>query len=120
MMDRHGNWTGKYGIHSQAEFLADPEAQEHALSDYLADNERQLRARGAFAQIGETINGLEDRFTITRAGIMAAAHRYGAPSTRRYLNRIAAHGYTSKGLDLSPRQRAIETRLRTFSRASYE
>jgi hypothetical protein len=120
MMDRNGNWTGKYGIHSRAEFLADPEAQEKALTDYLNDNERQLRADGAFAHIGETFNGLKARFSVTRAGIIAAAHREGALATKDYLNRIAGHGFTSKGLGLSPKERAIETRLRTFSGARYE
>lgn len=120
MMDRNGNWTGKYGIHSQAQFLANPAAQERALSDYLADNERQLQALGAFGHLGQTIDGLQDRFTVTRAGLMAAAHRYGAPATRHYLHRIAGHGYSSKELDLTGQERAIETRLRTFSGASYE
>jgi hypothetical protein len=40
MIDRNGNWTGKYGVHSGAEFLAKPDAQEKVLTDYLADNER--------------------------------------------------------------------------------
>jgi hypothetical protein len=73
MMNRNGNWTGKYGIYSQAQFLADPEAQEQALSDYLADNERQLQANGALARLGETIDGLKATFTISLAGLMAAA-----------------------------------------------
>ena len=46
MMDKHGNWTGKYGIHSRDQFLADPRAQERALSDFLSVTERQLRAAG--------------------------------------------------------------------------
>lgn len=69
MMDRNGNWTGKYDIHSRAEFLADPEAQEKALTDCLNDNQRQLQANGAFTHIGETIDGLKARFPVTRAGI---------------------------------------------------
>jgi len=48
MTDRNGQWTGKYGIHSQAEFLGDPDAQEKALTDYLADLDRQLHANGAY------------------------------------------------------------------------
>jgi hypothetical protein len=120
MMDQTGNWTGKYGIRSHTEFLADPEAQEKALTDYLSDTERQLRANGAFAHVGETIDGLKARFPVTRAGIIAAAHREGATATRDYLNRLASHGLTSKGLGLSRQERAIETRLRIFSDASYE
>ncbi|MGC2081437.1 MAG: hypothetical protein WA728_36560 [Xanthobacteraceae bacterium] len=48
---RTGAGPKKYGVHSRAEFLADPEAQEKALTDYLADNERQLRANGALAHM---------------------------------------------------------------------
>ena len=120
MMDGAGKWTGKYRVHSRAEFLADPEAQEKALTDYLNDNIRQLQAKGAFTHIGETIDGLKARFPVTRAGIIAAAHREGANATRDYLNRIGENGLTSKGLRLSKPELAIETRLRTFSATIYE
>ncbi len=30
MTDANGSWTGKYGVHSRAEFLTNPEAQENA------------------------------------------------------------------------------------------
>lgn len=75
MMDRVGHWTGKYGIGSQAEFLANPQAQERALSDYMYDNERQLEANGAFDHIGATLEGLRDRFLVTHAGLLAAPLR---------------------------------------------
>lgn len=120
MMDKHGSWTGKYGIHSRAQFLGSPEAQEKALSDFLGVTERQLRAAGAFEHIGESIDGIRDRFTITRAGLIAAGHREGATATRAYLRRVAANGFTSKGLDLDDTDRAIETHLRTFADARYQ
>lgn len=120
MMDKAGNWTGKYGVHSQTQFLTNPEAQERALSDYLRDTERRLERNGGFAYIGATIDGLVDRFPVTRAGVIAAAHRHGAPRTRDYLDRVAANGFASRGLTLSPEERAIETRLRTFADATYE
>lgn len=97
-MDRAGNWTGKYGVHSPAEFLADPEAQENALTDYLNDNIRLLHANDAVAYIGETIDGLKARFPVTLAGLIAAAHREGAPATAHYLDRIAAKRFTSIGM----------------------
>jgi hypothetical protein len=120
MIDANGNWTGKYGIHSRAQFLADHLAQEKALTDYLQDTERQLRANGSSDFIGRTVDGFRDRFTITRAGLIAAAHRQGAPRTRRYLSRIADNGFTSDGLALTGEELAIETRLRTFSDVLYE
>lgn len=119
MMDQHGNWTGRYGIHSGAQFLVDPRAQERALSDFLSVTERQLRAAGAFEYVGESIEGIRDRFTVTRPGLMAAGHREGATATRDYLRRVRANGFTSKGLVLDDTDRAIETHLRTFADASY-
>jgi hypothetical protein len=120
MIDANGNWTGKYGIHSRAEFLADPEVQEKALTDYLQDTERQLKANGSFNFIGKSVDGLVSRFTVTRAGLIAAGHREGPTATRRYLATLAGNGFISRGLDLTRQQRAIETRLRTFSDAVYE
>ncbi len=120
MMDKHGNWTGKYGIHSRSQFLGNPEAQEKTLSDFLNATERQLRAAGAFEHISENIEGIRDRFTITRAGLIAAGHREGVAATAGYLAKIAANGFSSKGLDLNDAQRAIETHLRTFADVSYK
>ena len=67
-MDAAGRWTGKYGIHSRAEFLANHEGQENALTDYLRDTESQLRTNGSFEFMERTIGGHRARFTITRAG----------------------------------------------------
>jgi hypothetical protein len=119
LIDKNGTWTGKYGVHSRAQFLTDPEAQEKALSDFLGATERQLRAAGAFDHVGQSIEGLRDSFTITRAGLIAAGHREGATATSEYLRKVAANGFSSKGLDLNDTQRAIETHLRTFADASY-
>ena len=113
------DWKDQASITS-AEFLADPEAQENALTDYLDDNIRQLRGNGAFAHVGEVIDGLKARFPVTRAGIIAAAHREGEPATTDYLDRVKANGLSSQGLRLKLPDRPIETRLRTFSDASYE
>jgi hypothetical protein len=70
--------------------------------------------------VGRTIDGLSATFTITRAGLIAAAHREGAERTRDYLQQVAGNGFTSRGLALDRRLRAIETRLRTFADATYE
>ena len=84
MVDGSGRWTRKYGIHSAPEFLANPEAQEMGLTDYLSDNERQLQAHGAFDHLGQQIDGRAAPFTVTRAGLMA-------PHTERVPRR---HGTT--------------------------
>ncbi len=118
MIDASGDWTGKYGVHSRADFLADPEAQENAVGDYLQDTERQLKANGSFDFAGTSISGLVSRFTVTCAGLIAAGHREGPTATRRYLAIIESNG--SRVMGLTRQQRAIETRLRTFSDAVYE
>ena len=120
MMDAHGNWTGKYGIHSIAQFLASPEAQEKALTDLLNDTERQLQANGAFDFIGATIDGRIARFTVTRSGLIAAGHREGARETRAYLRILQDSGFSSDGAKLTERDLRVETRLRSFADAPYE
>lgn len=115
MLDRTGNWTGKYDIHSSAEFLANPEAQEMALTDYLSDNEHQLRAYGAFGYVGKQIEGRTAPFTVTPAGLVAAAHREGAPATIRYLTKVENAGFVSRHTELTPENLRVETRLRTFA-----
>jgi len=119
MIDKNGTWTRKYGVHSRAQFLADPEAQEKAPLDFLGATERQLRAAGAFEHVAQSIEGIRDRFTITRGAPIAAGHREGATATKDYLRRVAANGCSSKGLDLDATDRAIETHLRTFADANY-
>ncbi|MGE0259860.1 MAG: hypothetical protein AB7H71_14740 [Alphaproteobacteria bacterium] len=119
MKGQNGHWTGKYGIHSREQFLADPEAQEKALTDLLNETQRQLRAFGAMGYIGSTVAGLRARFTITGAGLLAAAHREGAEATRRYLMKLRDSGFSSSRARLTIAQRRIETRLRTFAEVPY-
>lgn len=120
MIDPSGNWTGKYGVNSRAAFLADPAAQEQALTVLFQRTERQLQANGAFDFIGTTVNGLVGSFTITRAGLIASGHRRGAGATLHYLGRLERAGYASRRLTHNPAELEIETRLRTFAGASYE
>jgi hypothetical protein len=120
MMDASGNWTGKYGIHSAAQFLASPEAQENALTDLLNDTGRQLQANGAFGYIGKKIDGRIAPFTVTRAGLIAAGHREGARYTHEYLRAAEAYGFVTRGRDLRSEYQRVETRLRTFADARYE
>lgn len=69
---------------------------------------------------GGDLDGIKAHLPVTRAGIMAAAHREGAFATADYLDRVKANGLTSKGLRLKPQDLPIETRLRTFSGARHE
>lgn len=120
MKDARGNWTGKYGITSAPQFLASPEAQERALTDFLTDIERQLRANGSFDYLGQKIDGRVASFTVSRAGLIAAAHREGAGYTHRYLTKADAYGFVTRGRELRGEYQRVETRLRTFADARYE
>ena len=111
---------GKYGIHSAAQFLASPVAQERALTDFLNDIERQPRANGSFDFVGTTIDGRRARFTIARAGLLGAGHRQGAKDTRGYLDDVQSSGFSSARARLTREQLRLETRLRTFADLPYE
>jgi hypothetical protein len=118
-----GSWTGRFGITSDEEFLASPEAQEHALAEYLERNRKYAVANGIFGYLGKTIDGSVAPFEVTEAGIMAAAHRMGARKLREYLEHIEATGWRSDPTTFPKDQeddyRAIETRLREFSQEKY-
>lgn len=128
--DAAGLWTGKYGIKSDQDFLNDPRVQERVFMDAVNVYRRQLGAlrleKGnrqsevPLDLIGQEIDGLEGRFKLTEGGLIAAAHRAGAPTVRDYLKRQRDSGWKS---DLSkwpsdPREKkmyqALETRLRKF------
>lgn len=123
-----GAWSARArsaGVTSDAEFLANPSAQEAAFNDVLRANERQLRANGAMAFDGQRLIGLRGgEVPITQAGLAAAAHREGPRTVRRYLDHRAANLPVpppiagSRG-DLS-RFNEVERRLRAFSETPYQ
>jgi hypothetical protein len=120
MIDANGTWTGKYGVHSRVQFLTNPDAQERALTDFLDDTERQLRANGSFNYIGTKIDGRVAPFIVTRAGLIAAGHREGAKATLSYLTALQDSAFSSAKAGVTREGLRIETRLRTFANAPYE
>jgi hypothetical protein len=113
MIDASANWTGKYGIHSRTQFLADHKAQEKALTDYLRDTERQLRANGGLAYIGSNIDGRLASFSVTRAGLIAAGH------TGKGLRRLFATFNAWPAMDL-PAAASLSTRASRRSKHAFE
>ncbi|MEK9672711.1 MAG: hypothetical protein VW268_09440 [Rhodospirillaceae bacterium] len=71
-----GQWTGKYGIKCEANFLNNPTAQEQAASDLHREHGKQLRNNGAWtaAQNGQKIWGIRVLIAVTESGLLAAAH----------------------------------------------
>lgn len=121
---KDGTWTGRFGIASDDAFLANPEAQEHALAEYLERTRKNAVAEGVFSRLGKTIDGIVAPFEITETGIMAAAHRMGAGKLREYLEHIESTSWRSDPTTFpegeeGEKYRAIEKRLREFSQEKY-
>jgi len=121
--DEAGRWTAaaaRHGVASEAEFLANPAAQEAAMDRYLHRSEQQLDRNGSLARAGATVTSLDGQaLRLTEAGLVAAAHRRGAGSVARYL----AHRMATPDAPVSSQQRsafaAVERRLREFSETPY-
>ncbi|MCR0983364.1 hypothetical protein [Roseomonas populi] len=117
-----GGWTERaaaMGVRSEADFLANPAAQEAAMGQYLQRTERQLAANGALDAAGRTVTATDGQpLAITQAGLVAAAHRRGAGTVARWLD----HRTRTPDAPLPEATRAafasVERRLRDFAGTS--
>lgn len=122
-MAADGSWTdtaARHGVTDEAGFLADANAQEAAMSAYLARQEAILDRMGTLASRGQTIAGLDGTpITLSDSALVAAAHRRGAGMLARYI----AHRTETPDAPLTPAQRSafasIEARLRGFAEVAY-
>lgn len=118
-----GSWTAlaeRHNIRSEADFLANPAAQEAAMSQFLRRVEIQLERNGALTRQGTQVQALNgETITLTEGAMVAAAHRRGAGTLARYL----AHRTTTPDAPLTPRERnafqAVERRLQDFIPIAY-
>jgi len=118
-----GGWTPlaeRHGVRSEADFLANPAAQEAAMSHFLRRVEVQLDRNGAMTRQGSAVRGLNgEEITLTEGGMVAAAHRRGSGMLARYL----AHRMNTPEATLSARERsafqAVERRLQDFGQVAY-
>jgi hypothetical protein len=121
--DAQGNWTAaaqQAGVRSDADFLANPSAQEAAFSAYLRRTETLIDRNGALAQQGTAIRGMNGQeITLTESGMVAAAHRRGAGTLARYV----AHRTNTPDAPVPARDRrafaAVERRLQDFGEVAY-
>jgi hypothetical protein len=120
--DRAGNWTpkaAKHGVRSKEDFRNSPDAQEAAFSAYMRDVERQAETLDLYRHVGTTYTGVQgEQITITEAGIAAAGHRRGVPSTAKYLAKREGWGNTKDRI-LDDADKQIETRLRKGMKEKY-
>ncbi|MDO9709706.1 hypothetical protein [Paracraurococcus lichenis] len=123
-----GNWTARAhaaGVGRDADFLANPAAQEAAFNDVMRENDRQLRVNGAMRFVVQDLPGLRgETVPVTEAGLAAATHREGANTVRHYLEHRAANlsppaSVPGQRGDLS-RFNEVERRLRAFAQTPYE
>lgn len=125
--DASGNWTPRAqraGVRSDAQFLANPAAQEAAFTDVLRSDESQLQYYGILQRAGTTITRMDGSpMPLTVGGLVAAAHREGIGTVRRYMaerdaNRPAPAPLEGRRGDLS-RFNQIEARLLEFATIPY-
>lgn len=74
-----GYWTGKDGVHSKADFLANHGAQENAIRAYMGKQWSYLG--DAQDYVGQTVHGV----TVSVSGLLAAAHLVGAGTVQSFL-----------------------------------
>ncbi|MCB1488931.1 MAG: hypothetical protein KDJ88_15930 [Bauldia sp.] len=74
------NWTGKSGVRSQADFLANPVAQDKAIHAYMDLQWSYLAS--VWEYVGQKIDGLK----ITASGLLAGAHLVGAGTVAEFLS----------------------------------
>jgi hypothetical protein len=68
-----GAWTGKDGVFSQSDYLANAQAQTNAVTAYQQKAETYIVSKGLNAYIGTTIDGV----LITASGLIAGYHLVG-------------------------------------------
>lgn len=89
----NGQFTGKNNIYSKQDFLANKQAQDEAMKDYVKKQWQILQANGATKYIGSNINGID----ITPSGLLAMAHLKGGSYALQYLksngSNIKSDGY---------------------------
>lgn len=81
-------WTGKDGVYSRAEFMANEAAQANALSEFT---EKNLTAIAGTYEVGQVVNGIP----MTDGGAAIASHMLGAGGFKQW----AASGFAAEGLD---------------------
>jgi hypothetical protein len=122
-LDDNGNWTEKSGVTDDTAFLFSPLKQEIALKEFLLRNRQLLRANDFDPPIGQSVQGIKGRFTITEDGLAAAMHREGAPAVKTYLRFLAKQGWISDESKFPENSikvfKHIETRLREFADVPY-
>jgi hypothetical protein len=81
-----GHWTGRNGINSKSEFLANHGVQEQAIRADMQLQWLYLTHKGVTHFVGHTIKGIH----VTVSGMLAGAHLVGAGAEARFLRSAGA------------------------------
>ncbi len=79
--DWTGTWTGKNGVHSKADFLANAAVQTQAIKDYNIKQWGYISNLGLDHSVGQTIAGI----VMTESGLLAGAHLVGVGGLKTFL-----------------------------------
>ncbi len=79
--DWKGTWTGKNGIHSKADFLANAAVQTQAIKDYNIKQWGYIQNLGLDSYLGQTVAGI----VMTESGLLAGAHLVGVGGLKTFL-----------------------------------
>ncbi|PKM35479.1 MAG: DUF3262 domain-containing protein, partial [Gammaproteobacteria bacterium HGW-Gammaproteobacteria-10] len=79
--DWTGTWTGKNGIHSKADFLANAAVQTQAIKDYKIKQWGYISNLGLDHYVGQTVAGI----VMTESGLLAGAHLVGVGGLKTFL-----------------------------------
>lgn len=78
----NGTFTGKNGVTSLGSFLANPDLQVKAITDYYVKLQGYIDYYGLSKYVGTSLNGTQ----ITASGLIAGAHLVGIGSLKSYLD----------------------------------
>ena len=115
--ENDGAWSDvarEHEVDSDSAFLANPAAQEEAMTAYMDRNEAQLKANESKSHIGmEYRDHKGKRLKITGSGLAAAAHRERAGATARTLEKLQTKAAGRRRTFRKEEVRAIK-RMRDF------
>ncbi len=122
-MNARREWTGNEGVNSAGDFLGNPRAQEIAFARFMQANRALLRVGPyGYANVGQRIVGANGTFSVSEAGMMAAAHSRGVGAVWAYLRHVGERGWISDQTtfgDDGDTFADIEQRLRDFEQIPF-
>lgn len=117
MKNTTGQWTGKFGVYSNQDFLKNKEAQEQAMDWYTAINAKSMKNHKSYSYIGQEFDGIKERIKISEGGLLAAGHRQGVGAVKNFLKYLKNNNMKSGSnypKDKEEIYKSIETRIRLF------